>query len=124
MPLVQTKDGPARLFQFVGKSLDKIIPSSNGCQKFRITNLNARLRGVDYFASALDSSPSKRVYLIIEFGPVDFNVLGNSRETEYEIKTINKNSDPDTYSISRYPLSPSMTCVKVITAFEKALDIF
>lgn len=120
MPLVQTKDGPARLFQFVGKSLNKILPQ--GCPRYRISNLTARLRPADYFVGSIESS--KQVVMFIDFGPIDFNVLGDSRETEYEVKVLNKSPEPSTYSISRYPLAPYLVCVKILTAFEKALNVF
>lgn len=124
MPVVQTKDGPARLFQMVGKSLDKIISTSNGSStiKYRIRNLTARIRSSDYFASSIEIL--KRAVIQIEFGPVDFNFLGVGRNLEYDIKVKETKPDSDTYSISHYPLSPCLTCVKIITAFEKALDIF
>lgn len=125
MPLVHTKDGPARLFQFVGKSIDRILSNSDSDDEvamFRIANLTSRLRTADFFTTVIESS--RRCVIFIEFGPVDFNFLGNSREVEYDIKVKEKNPPPDTMSISRYPLSPSLVCVKITTAFEKALDVF
>jgi rRNA small subunit pseudouridine methyltransferase Nep1 len=120
MPVVQTKDGPARLFQFIGKPLDKILP--NNCIKYRIANLTARVRNPDFLTAPVDTN--HREVIFIEFGPVDFNYLGNSRDTEYEIKVKDSNPPPGTYSLSHYPLSPALTCVKVVSAFEKALEIF
>lgn len=126
MPIVQTKDGHARLLEFAGKSIDKQL--NNQYTKFRISNLAPKLKKADHFAEPLiDNSnfnEKKKIALFVDFGPVNFNILGEGRETEYEIKTINKHPDEDTYSISRYPLSPSMTCVKLTTAFEKALEVF
>lgn len=121
MPLVETKDGPTRLLQFLGRSLNKHLQASN-CQRFRISNLAPQLKSPDYLASTIESS--KRIAVFIEFGPVDFNILGDGKEIEYEIKTIDKQYAEDTCSISRYPLSPSLTCVKLATSFEKALDVF
>lgn len=121
MPLVETKVGPSRLLQFLGKPLDKQLQGSR-CQTYRISNLAPRLRSPDFFADSAETS--KRLAVFIEFGPVNFNILGEGRETEYEIKTIDKNFQEDTYSISRYPLSPSLTCVKLTTSFEKSLDVF
>lgn len=120
MPLVQTKDGQARLFQFAGRSLEKVLP--NNCARYRIVNLTARVKSADFLASPVETN--KKQVIFIEFGPVDFNFLGDSREAEYEIKVQDKSPPSDTYSISHYPLSPSLTCVKVLTAFEKALEIF
>lgn len=120
MPLVQTKDGPARLFQFLGKPLEKVLP--NNCVRYRVANLTSRVRNPDFLTTPVEKD--HREVIIIEFGPVEFNFLGNSRETEYEIKVRDKNPTAGTYSISHYPLSPSLTCVKVVTAFEKALEIF
>lgn len=121
MPLVQTKDGQVRLLQFVGKSIEKQL--QNNCKKFRISNLAPRLKSADYFTECFQES-HKKLAVFIEFGPVDFNILGEGRETEYEMKIINKTHTEDTYSISRYPLCPSNTCVKLTTSFEKALDVF
>lgn len=123
MPVVQTKDGHVKLLQFVGKSITKLIP--NNCQVYRISNLAPKLRCPNYFANKTETS--KRLALFIEFGPVDFNILGQGRETDYEIKTISSNTqlvDEETISISRYPLAPSLTCVKIASAFEKALEVF
>lgn len=119
MPVVQTKDGPTKLLKFVNKAhLDKQL---KGCKVSRISNLAPQLRDANYFSSSIEASDKIAIY--IEFGPVDFNILGEGRETEYEIKTINKSHDQDTYSISRYPLAPYLTCVKLTTSFEKALDV-
>uniref|UniRef100_A0A6G1SFZ7 Ribosomal RNA small subunit methyltransferase NEP1 n=1 Tax=Aceria tosichella TaxID=561515 RepID=A0A6G1SFZ7_9ACAR len=120
MPLVQTKDGPARLFQFITKPMEKILP--NNCVTYRIANLTSRVRNPAFLTTPVERY--HREVIFIEFGPVDFNFLGNSRELEYEIKVKDKNPPTGTYSISHYPLSPSLTCVKVLTAFEKALEIF
>lgn len=120
MPVVQTKDGPARLLQMAGKSIDRLL-KDNG-PKYRISNLAPRLRNPDSFVSLIESE--KKVIVFIEFGPVDFNILGEGRATEYEIKTINKDNDEETYSFSRYPLSPSLTCVKLTSSFERALEVF
>lgn len=120
MPLVQTKDGPARLFQFIDKPLDKILPSK--CKRYRIANLTSRVKNPDFLTVQVETN--HRGIIIVEFGPVDFNYLGNSREVEYEIKVKNQKPAPETYSISNYPISPSLTCVKIVSAFEKALEIF
>lgn len=117
MPVVQTKDGPTRLLQFVAKSIDKHLQSN--CKRYRVSNLAPRLRSSDYFTSELDNF--KRIAIFIDFGPVDFNILGEGRETEYQVKTINKYPNEDTYSISRYPLAAALTCVKLTTAFENKL---
>lgn len=117
MPFVDTKDGQVKLLQFVNnKSFD---------HKFRIINLAPKLRNADFFTDTLNLH--KRIVLFIEFGPVDYNILGNGREEEYEMKTFRRYNDAEdnvTYSISRYPLSPALTCVKLTTSFEKALDVF
>lgn len=123
MPVVQTKDGHARLLDFVSpKFMDKQLKS---CKKFRVSNLAPKLRGANFFAenSCGSNESHKQLAIFLEFGPVDFNILGEGRETEYEVKTLNRFPDEDTYSISRYPLSPALTCVKLATAFEKALDV-
>lgn len=120
MPLVQTKDGPARLLQFSNKSIEKHL-QQNGSKVYRISNLTPKVRPADFFTQSLDTH--KRFAFILEFGPVDFNILGNGRETEYEIKSFKKQFEEETYSISMYPLSPCLTCVKLTTAFERALDI-
>lgn len=121
MPLVETKDGPTRLLQFLGKSLEKQLQSTD-CQRYRISNLAPRLKSPENLTTCVDSL--KRAAVFIGFGPVDFNILGDGKETRYEIKTIDRQSPEDTYSISRYPLSPSLTCVKLATSFERALDVF
>lgn len=122
MPVVQTKDGPARLFRFVNKSLDKHLPPATECPRYRICNLTSRLVNPNFFAESLETT--LRLVLLIDLSPVDFNFLGNSRETDYEIKVINNNPDKHTYSISRYPLSPALICVKLTSSFERALDVF
>lgn len=116
MPVVQTRDGPVRLFQIV-----KTLHHSGGA-KFRITNLTSRMRDASYFAESVETL--KQAVIFIDFGPVDYNFLGNGREVEYDIKFIEKKPAPETYSISHYPLPPSLICVKITTAFERALDIF
>lgn len=122
MPMVQTKDGQCRLLQFINQH--KILYNkSDATAQFRICNLAAKLKSCDYFADQLD----KKLIIYIGFGPVDFNVLGDEREEEYETKTISYGSEEEeknTYSISRYPLSSALTCVKLLTSFEKALDVF
>lgn len=119
MPVVQTQDGPVRLLTFVSKSIDKHLPSKG--LKVRISNLAPRFKRADHFADLLKSSDLKNITIFIDFGPVDFNILGEGRDTEYEMKTINTESSEDLYSISRYPISSSLTCVKVCTAFERFL---
>lgn len=120
MPLVQTKDGQVRLLQFVNKSIDKQLHPN--CKRLRISNLDPSLRQASYFSSTIESS--QKLVVFVEFGPVNFNILGDGKETEYEIKSIAKASDEETFSISRYPLSSSLTCVKLTTAFERALEVF
>lgn len=120
MPLVQTKDGPARLFQFINRPLDKILPSN--CPRFRVANLTSRVRSPDFFT--LPAETNHRAIITVEFGPVDFNFLGSSREAEYEIKAKEQHPAAGTYSISHYPLSSSLMCVKIISAFEKALEVY
>lgn len=120
MPVVQTKDGHARLLDFISaKHTEKRLKD---CRKFRISNLAPRVRSPSFFTDISDRDKQLAVY--VEFGPVDFNILGEGRETEFEVKTINRHTDEYTYSISRYPLSPALTCVKLATSFEKALDVF
>lgn len=140
MPLVQTKDGQTRLLQFVNKTtFDKKLQLSNNGDKnrrnssgssiykrFRVCNLAPKLKSADYFTSSINSN-CERITLFVEFGPVDFNILGDGREEEYEMKTIKNESEEIedyTYSISRYPISPALTCVKLLTSFESALDVF
>lgn len=120
MPVVQTKQGPAKLMQFVGKS-SVHNPNKN---RFKILNLAPKLKPPHYFTQQLSEQHAKKIVIHLEFGPVDFNVLGCGREQEYEVKTINKYPNEETFSISNYPLSASLTCVKLTTAFEKALDVF
>lgn len=120
MPLVQTKDGPARLFQFLQKPIEKCLPEN--CPRFRVTNLTARVRSAEYFTEPVETY--KRAVIFIDNDHVDFNFLGDTRAIEYEIKVKVKNPEPDTYSISHYPITPSLTCAKITTAFEKALDVF
>ena len=115
MPLVQTKDGPARLFQFV-KTVPEILP------KFRIVNLTNRVRSADHFTGPIETQ--KRAMILIDLEPIDVNFLGDSRDTEYEMKVKVKNPEADTYSISHYPLMPSLACVKITSAFERALEVF
>lgn len=138
MPLVQTKDGQTRLIQFVNRSTfdknfqlnckgdkKKTIGGGN-YEKFRVCNLAPKLKSADYFTSSMNSN-SKKIILFIEFGPVDYNILGDGREEEYEIKTIKNECDEVedyTYSISRYPISPALICVKLLTSFESALNVF
>lgn len=122
MPVVQTKDGQTKLLQFVGESMKKQIYENNINNRYRVANLAPRIKDPNYFTEAHDQ---KNITLIVEFGPVDFNILGCGRETEYEMRTFaEEHHDHKTYSISRYPLSPSLTCVKLTSAFERALDIF
>lgn len=121
MPLVQTKEGPARLFQFISKPLDKILP--NNCPKYRISNLIGRVRTADYFAETTVET-NKRAVIHVDFASVDPNFLGDTKATEYEIKVKVKDPEPDTYSISHYPIPASLICVKITSAFEKALDVF
>lgn len=122
MPVVQTKDGPARLFRFINKPLEKHLPINDGVLRFRISNLTARLARSSHFAQSLDTQ--KRLIIFVDLSPVDFNFLGDSKETDYEIKVVNNNPDKDTYSISRYPLAPALICVKLTSSFERALDVF
>lgn len=122
MPVVQTKDGQTKLLQFVGKSIEKQIYDSNANDRYRIANLAPRLRNPEFFTEIKDQ---RSITLIVEFGPVDLNILGCGRDAEVEVKTfVKEHHDTNTYSISRYPLSPSLTCVKLTSAFEKALEIF
>lgn len=123
MPVVQTKDGPARLFKFINKPLDKLLLANEQFHRFRISNLTARLARPSHFAQFLETE-AKRLILLVDLSPVDFNFLGNSKESDYEIKVINNNPDKDTYSISRYPISPALICVKLTSSFERALDVF
>lgn len=124
MPLVQTKDGHARLLQFVNKSIEQQWASSDGAHKtYRIANLAPKLKSPHHLAEEANDTSSK-IFVYIEFGPVDFNILGEGKETEYEEKTIPELDVDGTYSISRYPLSPSLTCAKLATAFEKVLEVF
>lgn len=122
MPVVQTKDGHARLLDFV--SLRFLDQQLKNCKQYRIGNLAPKLRGPNFFPDAVinEQQHKQQVACLIEFGPVNFNILGEGRETEFEVKTINYPGE-ETYSISRFPLSPAFTCVKLVTAFEKALDI-
>lgn len=120
MPVVQTKDGHTKLLQFGGKTIDKHLRAD--CIRYRISNLAPKCRSADFFTNCIDNA--KRVAIFINFGPVDFNILGEGRDTEYEVKTINKYPNENTYSISRYPLASALTCVKITTSFEKALDVF
>lgn len=122
MPTVQTSDGGVKLLRFVAKSLDMILPSK--CLKFRISNLAPRLKHADYFVQLLNESNLNKVVIFIDFDPVNFNILGDGIETEYEVKTLIKQSDEDVYSISRYPLASSLTCVKITSAFENKLSVF
>lgn len=108
MPVVETRDGPARLFQFVGRSIEKILPRN--ATKLHIANMTSKVRKPEFFTNQLEVSKHKIVF--IEFGPVDFNYLEPT-----------KTEKQDTYSISRYPLSASMACVKVLTSFEEALGV-
>lgn len=126
MPVVQTKQGPARLMQFVAKATfeKQLQPSSNVNIKFKILNLAPKLKSLDYFTQALEDQHIKRIVIHLQFGPVDFNVLGCGREQVYDVKIINKYPNEETFSISQYPLSASLTCVKLTTAFEKALEVF
>lgn len=122
MPVVQTKDGQTKLLQFVGNSIEKKIYDINVSNRYRIANLAPRLKSPEFFTEIQDQ---ESITLIVEFGPVDFNILGCGRDAEVEIKTFTKeHHDQNTYSISRYPLSPSLTCVKLTSAFEKTLDVF
>lgn len=103
MPIVQTKDGHNKLLQFVGDQLYK-----GRTAVYRVANMASRFKSPDYFAVS-----HKKIILVVEFGPVDFNGL----------ETVTKaHHDQSTYSISRYPLSAALTCVKLTSAFEKVLE--
>ena len=120
MPLVQTKDGPARLFQHVNKPMEKVLPDD--CAKFKLLNLTSRVKPTTFFTQPVETCKRAAVVIVIE--PVDFNFLGKGRETEYDMKFKIKNPEADTYSVSHYPITSSLTCVKITSAFERALDIF
>lgn len=122
LPLVETQTGQAKLLKIIGKNIDAILPQKS--VKVRIGNFAPRLKHAEYFPKLLDESAHKRFVVFITFGPVDFNFLGDSRESEYPLRTVDRQSNEDLYSISRYPLSPSLTCVKIASAFENKLEIF
>lgn len=123
MPLVSTKDGHVRLIEYAGKSLEKSFKSSNDRIIFRVSNLAPNMKSANFFTDSI--SNLKETIIFIDFGPVDFNILGDDRDTEYETKTITyRNRDEETFSLSRYPLDPSLVCVKLTSAFEEALEVF
>lgn len=122
MPLVSTKDGDVRLIENAGKSIEKLLDSKDYVS-FRISNLAPKFTDLDSLFQDIDLE--QPVLLFVDFGPVDFNILGFGRETEYDIKTLTaKHFDDKTYSISRYPLSAELICVKLASHFEQGLEIF
>lgn len=168
MPLVDTKDGQARLMTIINKSFnDK--KSQSRVSKYRIINLAPKVRPPRWFSElieqerviddandSLDAKQSdntltskqqkqkqkqnqkqqqqhmqpEEVILFVDLNSdVDFNILGEGRETEYEIKTIELSEkihladDCDCCSLTRYPISPALVCVKLTSAFEETLEI-
>lgn len=177
MPLVDTKDGQARLMTCINKSFNDKKNQLQG-NKFRIINLAPKVRTPKWFSELIeeekvnhdaddslnvsqndDKLPSnqqeqqqnrqkqkqqnqqqkqkqnqhsqhREVILFVDLhSDVNYNILGETRETEYEIKTIeltkdyHLSDDCDCCSLTRYPISPALICVKLTSAFEGALKI-
>lgn len=150
LPLVETHNGQTRLINYVTKAFkDKMKLNQNEKKlfhKFRIINLAPKLRTPQSFGQLIDlkditptsdikSNSSKygisskqEMIISIDLSPVDYNILGTGRETDYEIKTVditaNQLADQsDCCSLSRYPLSSALVCVKLTSAIEEALKV-
>lgn len=122
MPLVDTKDGQDRLMTFVNKRFS----DKKQLTSIRIINLAPKVRNPKWFSQFNNSK--QEVIIFVQLTTIDFNILGDGRETDYEIKTIELTNEHiadncDCLSLGRYPISPALMCVKLTSAFEEALDI-
>lgn len=127
MPKVQTRTGLTQLLQFVSSSMLKSIESNR--KSVRVANLAPSVKTCDYLTNLSDENKNG-ILIYVDFGPVDFNILGDTQAMEYELVKIAPkevaNVDPgvESIAISNYPISSSLAIVKICSEFEKALDIY